>query len=449
MMQLETGTVVQVTHVRSSVRFCALVEKKSDGSAASATTQLSFCRIERPYEKLRVALNGQVGWAIAATKFAAFLVEPASADELAAVGADNHTSSAGATTSARAGEWFVHLRSIANQKKLNREKTVGWYLGRSEGDDALSSDSCEPTALVGDAARGASSVFSIAVVSQRGAFALDTTTMVFQGAFASSASVLTESQRRSFMEHGYLQIRDVVPMRLVNAALRRINHELGIPGRMVDGGVEGSAKLAGNVSNSEDVLNLFYLSDACKVADALLGAGNVAAPKGAQIAMRFPELGVPREPLGIEWHTDGMRQGKLHPFSLLLGVTLSDVREPLAGNFTVFPGSHRSLHALLTDGGKLDGYDDECYRAESVWGDGTLPDLGTPVQLLASRGDIVLAHPNLAHRGGLNFSPDIRYQLYFRLKHVDHATQQHAAQSNLWTGYDGLCDLVQAESARQ
>ncbi|KAF1324635.1 Protein involved in biosynthesis of mitomycin antibiotics/polyketide fumonisin, partial [Globisporangium splendens] len=433
LQEVETGTIVLVTHAQSGLSFRALVEKKNDASSA----QLSFCRIERPYEKLRVALNGQVSWAIAASKFATFLIEDATQEEDAAV----HEQAGNAA--ACADGWLVRFCSIVNQKKANRENGIGWHLGVALQDNGAATSTDLLSHLIGDAARGEGSLFRVAVVSARGAFALDTSRMVLEGSFASNrhSSMLSASQLQSFMQNGYLAIRDVVPLRLVNAARRRINHELGIPGRMIDGGVEGTAKLAGNVSNSEDVLNLFYLSDACKYVEALVGAGKVASPQGAQIAMRFPELGEPREPLGTEWHTDGMRQGKLHPFTLLLGIALSDVREPLAGNFTVFPESHRTLQSLLIENGKLEGYDDECYKADSVWGDGTLPDLGTPVQLLASRGDIVLAHPNLAHRGGLNFSPDIRYQVYFRMKHVEHATLQAEARTNLWADLEGLRHL--------
>lgn len=364
-------------------------------------------------------------WAAAASKFAA----KEELEELSLAAPDS-----------RERGWLVHLRSAAHQKKVNQDGSLGWYLGAENPADADSKSS----ALIGDVARGSASLFRLAVVSTRGAFALDAHRMTFEGSFARATSALTESQRRSFMQNGFLQIRSAVPLTLINAALRRINHDLGVLGHMVDGGVEeGSAKLAGNVSNSEEVLNLFHLSDATKYAEALVGTGKVAPPKGAQIALRFPELGELR---GTEWHTDGMRQGKLHPFSLLLGVALSDVRDPLAGNLTVFPESHVHLHKLLTADDKLDGYDDECYRVDSVWGGDVLLDLGPPVQLLASRGDIVLAHPNLAHRGGLNFSPDIRYQIYFRLKHVDHATLQELAHADLWADLEGLRDLTPPSS---
>ncbi|KAG7391319.1 hypothetical protein PHYPSEUDO_005268 [Phytophthora pseudosyringae] len=402
---LETGAVVQVTHVASGYSFRALVER----GASSGAMMLSFCSMQRPYEKLKVALNGQVSWALAAAKFAAFLVELEAAE------------------AEKDGEFVAHFKAVAHQKKVSRAQSNGWYLGVA---------SSPSPGLVGDAGKGVDSLFRMAVVSTRAAFALDTTRSLMTR--SKHKSLLSESQRRSFMQNGYLQIRGAVPLPLANAVLRRVNHDLGIPGNMINGGVEGAIKLAGNTSNSDAVLDLYYLSDVCNYVEALVGVDQVVPPQGAQIALRFPELGESREPLGTEWHTDGMRQGRLHPFTLLAGIALSNVSEPLCGNLTVFPGSHVSLQSRLTADGKLHGHDDECYKADSVWGDGTLPDLGTPVQLLTSRGDLVLAHPNLAHRGGLNFSPDIRYQVYFRIKHKRFDELQEQSTSGLWADLQGL-----------
>ncbi|CAI5733107.1 unnamed protein product [Peronospora destructor] len=374
-MPLETGTVVQATHVSSGYSFRALVEHCS----SSGSLILSLCSTEKPYEKLKVALNGQVTWALAATKLAAFLVEFEATEE---------------TTD---GIYFVHLKAIPHQKKVNRLQLTGWYLGVSG------------SGLIGDEGKGDGSLFRLEVVSPRASFLLDTARSVMSQ--SRCLSILSKSQRLSFMQNGYLQIRGAVALPLANAALRRINRDLGIPGNMIDGGVEGNIKLAGNTSNSD---------------------------AGAQIALRFPELGEAREPLGTEWHTDGMRQGRLHPFTLLAGIALSNVPEPLCGNLTVFPGSHVSLQSRLAADGKLHGCDNECYKSDSVWGDGTLPELGTPVQLLAARGDLVLAHPNLAHRGGLNFSPDIRYQVYFRIKHKLLDDLQEQCMSDLWADLGGL-----------
>jgi hypothetical protein len=402
---LVTGDLVELLHEPSRLSVRALVESKSEGGG------VSLCSLERPYEKLRVAQNAHVDWAVAAAaKFSVFIVErdPEARDS-------------------------VFLRALAHQKRDSRDGGVGWYLGVSS--------SSEAAALIGDAGKGDSSRFRLRVLSSRTVFQLDAAQM---SAAAPQTMALSRSQRQAFMRNGFLLLRDAVPMRLVNAARRRVNHELGVPGRMIDGGVEGAAKLAGNTSNSEEVRRLFHHSDVAKYVDALLGAGNVEPPSGAQIALRFPELGDPRDPLGSEWHTDGMRQGKLHPFTLLVGVALSDATEPLAGNLTVFPESHRTLQRLLTADGKLRGYSDECFKADSVWGEGTLPDMGTPVQLLMGKGDVVLAHPNLAHRGGLNFSPDIRYQIYFRIKHKQFDARLSDSTNDLWADLDGLHDLRDA-----
>ena len=64
-----------------------------------------------------------------------------------------------------------------------------------------------------------------------------------------------------------------------------------------------------------------------------------------------------------------------------------------------------------------------CFRPIGIFcNQPALPDLGAPLQLLLEPGDIVLAHPKLAHRGAPNYSSNIRYMIYFRLKHVMHGT---------------------------
>lgn len=399
---LETGAVVQVTHATSGYSFRALVER----NISSSLLVLCLCSLERPYKKLKVALNGQVSWAVASAKFATFVVEAEDIEEI------------------KVCDLMVYFKAVAHQKRVNRSQSNGWYLG------------VDSLGLIGDASKGEDSLFRVTIVSTRAAFSFDITRSLMT--HTNLYSLLCESQRQSFMQNGYLQIRGAVPLPIANAALRRINHDLGIAGNLVVGGVEGAIKLAGNTSNSDAIMNLYYLTDVRKYVEALVGIDQVLPPQGAQIALRFPELGPPQDHSGTEWHTDGMRQGRLHPFTLLVGIALSNVPEPLCGNLTVFPGSHLSLQRHLTANGKLCGYNDECYKPDSVWGDGTLPDLGTPVQLLASRGDLVLAHPNLAHRGGLNYSPDIRYQVYFRIKHQRFDELQEQCTTNLWADLQGL-----------
>ena len=42
-----------------------------------------------------------------------------------------------------------------------------------------------------------------------------------------------------------------------------------------------------------------------------------------------------------------------------------------------------------------------------------------PEFAMAEKGDIIFAHPFLCHKGGENYSANIRYQLYFRVHHKD------------------------------
>ena len=42
------------------------------------------------------------------------------------------------------------------------------------------------------------------------------------------------------------------------------------------------------------------------------------------------------------------------------------------------------------------------------------------VSVILNKGDVVIAHQLLPHRIGLNYSPNIRYQVYYRVWHKDH-----------------------------
>ena len=162
-----------------------------------------------------------------------------------------------------------------------------------------------------------------------------------------------------------------------------------------------------------------------------------------QIALRFPHVEGPTDRLaaqeGSGWHVDGLRQGKMHPFSVLFGVALSDVKHKFQGNLTVWPGSHKAVHSCLVgrhgaiDCAKLESivkcrhginhneassisydhkYDNIIHNNEPE----NLPHLGPGEQITLSAGDTVLVHPDLAHTGGVNFGPDIRSMVYFRIK---------------------------------
>ena len=299
----------------------------------------------------------------------------------------------------------------------------------------------------------------------------------------STGSVAGHSDISSFVRDGYAIFPSAVGTAPLAAAKAFINRKLGTPGALVQGGVQpNTGKLDGAAAGSPELLDLLLHpeSDALRIVESFIGAGNLRRPTSCQVALRFPErlFGDGSGDMnGRQWHVDGMRQGKRNPFTLLVGIALSECSSALSGNFTVFPGSHHIIHSLILDKGRLRGVDE--FRLWSVatdpsnpWcapdkgiaaktlkeaatlrkslgkdngsaADGSpplLPDLGTPKQLMLKPGDVVIAHPKLAHRGAPNFSPNIRYMCYFRLRHIDQQTEelQSALVNDMWADLEGI-----------
>ena len=135
------------------------------------------------------------------------------------------------------------------------------------------------------------------------------------------------------------------------------------------------------------------------------------------------------ELMELKWHTDGCRtrQCSRHPFSLLVGVALTDTMdEVLSGNLCVWPGSHLHLRrepalricdpdadplSILEMGAPLSGYE----GLHCQGGAAAAP--GNPVALKLSAGDCVLLHPHMAHAVAPRYvASGIRVMVYFRLQ---------------------------------
>ena len=73
-----------------------------------------------------------------------------------------------------------------------------------------------------------------------------------------------------------------------------------------------------------------------------------------------------------------------------------------------------------------------------------MPDipLPEPRQLTGEPGDAVLCHYQLGHGIAGNSSPHIRYAVYFRLKHVDHASIELECMTDIWREWVGMRDVV-------
>merc|ERR1711879_243065 len=120
------------------------------------------------------------------------------------------------------------------------------------------------------------------------------------------------------------------------------------------------------------------------------------------------------------------------------GVALSDQTHPSCGNLVAFSGSHHVLQPLIRGEVEAESgmFSNESGAAERK------PALTGGQQILLQPGDAVLLHQKVAHRVGVNTSPNIRYQIYFRLSHVDHGLklEDGSLLDDLWTEFEGLKD---------
>ncbi|MGI4830159.1 MAG: phytanoyl-CoA dioxygenase family protein [Janthinobacterium lividum] len=179
----------------------------------------------------------------------------------------------------------------------------------------------------------------------------------------------------------------------------------------------------------------------------LLEPEEMACDNG-QIAIRRarnadqPQLPVPHID-GIPTADNGMSGDELQPFTLLVGIFLSEVRSTFAGNFTVWPGSHLKLEQYFNTRG----------RRALREGMPRIP-FGQPQQLLCKPGDAVLCHYSLAHAAAVNISDFDRYAVFFRWTHqalnpdqspdFREAGWKHV--TNIWTDWKIRPDRLAAEA---
>mmetsp|Transcript_8147 Transcript_8147/g.26231 ORF Transcript_8147/g.26231 Transcript_8147/m.26231 type:complete len:402 (+) Transcript_8147:1-1206(+) len=255
------------------------------------------------------------------------------------------------------------------------------------------------------------------------------------------AVLLSDEQKAAFVRDGFLVVRGIVGRDLIDAALRAINHQLGQGSAAWEQDDDGKEKLAGEVGSrhSAAIHNLLHASPARGLAEQLI-AGELSPQVGGQIALRFP---LPEGRLGRppkhedQWHIDGMKKhAHMSPFQLLLGIALSSQADDDCGNLCVWPTHHtivaeavqRAHVASLSSTGHDSSTGDEwCGHRPALPAENA-------TQVRLEPGDVVLAHQKLPHRVGLNRSPKIRYQVYFRLSSRQHDPAT-AAQQGLWENW--------------
>ncbi len=126
---------------------------------------------------------------------------------------------------------------------------------------------------------------------------------------------------------------------------------------------------------------------------------------------------------GIEGETEP------HTFTLLGGIYLGDESEPGRGNIWVWPGSHIGHEELFRERGfdVLMGPGDQAGHACML---SEPPDFGRGRPVLATRGDLLLAHYLLAHNQSGNMWNPLRRIVYYRLAATDHRQRWAATQTD-------------------
>eukprot|EP00027_Filamoeba_sp_ATCC50430_P017504 CAMPEP_0168577636 /NCGR_PEP_ID=MMETSP0413-20121227/20893_1 /TAXON_ID=136452 /ORGANISM="Filamoeba nolandi, Strain NC-AS-23-1" /LENGTH=480 /DNA_ID=CAMNT_0008611405 /DNA_START=471 /DNA_END=1913 /DNA_ORIENTATION=+ len=263
-----------------------------------------------------------------------------------------------------------------------------------------------------------------------------------------ASTTLTDDQKLEFMRKGFLKIENVVPKKMISDAVRMINYGLSQGFKKE----EIASFRRPEIEGSEAITNLILKTPLLWYIRRLIGKTQPCY--GGQIALRFPghfcypDMENPLSTFPFKaaenwstfWHIDGLPtpesgvpEGQVHNFTILVGVLLSDLPEPMSGNLALYPGSH----VILQDHFKKVG-------ADKLVKEG-LPkiELPEPVQITGKMGDVVLVHYQTAHNVAPNLSPHIRYAVYFRLMSDDHPASTFRAETitDIWKDWEGLQHL--------
>jgi len=224
---------------------------------------------------------------------------------------------------------------------------------------------------------------------------------------------LLPEQIEHFYREGYLVLKNIVPTKVVEDAIKHIN--LGIAAGTISLG-DGSDRpftISGWWRSHHHVHGLLWRSPVYGMIEQLLAPRKVSVPKKPQVRLLPPRTDEWEQLPMTKWHVDGMKESN-PAFSCLAGFPMSDWTKPYNGNFVVFPRSHKLIYKAIKDLGE-DAY---CMMRREKEGDGDrrrrlIPE--NPIQIIAEPGDAILAHPLLAHRAGPNYGRNIRYAVYMRV----------------------------------
>jgi hypothetical protein len=196
----------------------------------------------------------------------------------------------------------------------------------------------------------------------------------------------------------------------------------------------GGVYCVGDICQDVDILALYFESRLPQVTQYLLGSNDVLHPKHAQIRSSFPLLDFTVESpalYGDQWIIEGFTvHGEHSPYSLFLGIALTDFSENDMGNLCVHPESHLLLMDLYKDHAR---YHRTAFSEDPQ--SSSRPNLGQPVEICLKAGDAIFCTQRLATLFTNNNSFSTTTMVFFRISHVDHAQLKQAALESPWVEF--------------
>jgi len=228
---------------------------------------------------------------------------------------------------------------------------------------------------------------------------------------------------------GYAHFAGLTPERLVKSALNAIDHDLNSnydSGRQVE---YDNQSYCPDLRNTPPIMNLLTESPVLNVLDELFGLEKIDWGNG-QIAIRrahnVPKAVQPEPHIdGFSSGLNGLEEGRIYNHTVTVGVFLTPTTKEFAGNFTVWPGSHHLYERYFQERG-MRAFSEPSPTLE----------IGQPVQLMCSVGDVVVAHYQLAHSAAVNISDSDRIAIFFRIWLRDVELRRWHYLTNIWEGWN-------------
>lgn len=254
-----------------------------------------------------------------------------------------------------------------------------------------------------------------------------------------------EAKQRRFFEEGYTVLNGVIPNEFVSTASKLVSYwaSSSTRARIIShgpgAGSGGRVELQGEISRDFQIMRIFSNTALFHVAQLLIGVDEVAPVTASSIHVYYPSLeppssNIPVRSPGCEWVIEGFTtHGGHSPYTLLIGVPLTDMSDPFSGNLCL----HSSSHIFLQDSfrAQVAGSSDSFSQP----GSSGKPELPECPPLLLNRGDAFMCTHKCAISYLSNCQEDCTKIAFFKLSHIDHeGGMKEMALDFPWCEYRGV-----------